>query len=225
MMPLTMRRTGSSTAANSTSAWPRSARRAIDSTRRPAPARAGRSRRCRNAEVAMDASSVGIASGELNRPLGPPCIGTDGGSVESQQPMPRGPPARPFTLPSRPPATSRARSPRSWTASKEGLRHQVLLGATGTGKTFTAAQASSRRFSGPRWSWPTTRRSPRSCTRSSASSSRRMRSSTSSATTTTTSPRPTCRGPIRTSRRIHPGTTRSIGCGTTPPARSSSGAT
>ena len=37
--------------------------------------------------------------------------------------------------------------------------------------------------------------------------------------------RRTSRGPIRTSRRTRPGTTRSTGCGTTPRGRCSSGAT
>src|SRR5579864_8440208 len=47
------------------------------------------------------------------------------------------------------------------------------------------------RSSGRRWSWRTTRRSPRSWLRSSKSSSRTTPSSTSSRTTTTTSPRRT----------------------------------
>ena len=42
--------------------------------------------------------------------------------------------------PSSPPATSPWPSSASRTASARGLRHQVLLGATGTGKTFTIAR-------------------------------------------------------------------------------------
>ena len=54
-------------------------------------------------------------------------------------------------------------------------------------------QRRSSASSGRRWSWPTTRRWPRSCATSSAATSPTTRSSTSSPTTTTTSPRPTSR--------------------------------
>ena len=74
----------------------------------------------------------------------------------------------------------------------KGVRHQTLLGATGTGKTVDARLDDRRAPTSRRSSSPTTRRSPPSCTPSSASSSRTTRSSTSSATSTTTSPRRTC---------------------------------
>ena len=98
-------------------------------------------------------------------------------------------------------------------------------GRHGHGQDVHDGQRHRRATTSRRWSWPTTRRSPRSSTRSSASSSRTTRSSTSSATSTTTSPRPTCRGRTRTSRRTRRGTTRSTGCATPRPTRCSSGAT
>ena len=79
-------------------------------------------------------------------------------------------------------------------------RTQVLLGVTGSGKTFTMAKVIEER-SAPRSSWRPTRRSPRSSIPSSRSSSRRMRSSISSPTMTTTSPRPTFRARTLSSRR------------------------
>ena len=50
-----------------------------------------------------------------------------------------------------------------------GNRHQTLLGVTGSGKTFTAANVI-RKSAGRRWSFRTTRPSPRSSTRSSSNS-------------------------------------------------------
>ena len=83
-------------------------------------------------------------------------------------------------------------------------------------------EAAAAAHAGPR---RTTRRWPRSSTPSSRSSSRTTPSSTSSATTTTTSPKPTSRAPTPTSRRTPASTTRSTGCATPPPRRSSPGAT
>ena len=95
-----------------------------------------------------------------------------------------------------------------------GDRFQTLLGATGTGKTFTRGQRDPTACSAPRWSSPTTRRWRRSSAPSSATSSPRTRSSISSATTITISLKPISRRRIPTSRRIHPSTRRSTGCGT-----------
>ena len=83
----------------------------------------------------------------------------------------------------------------------------------------------SSRSSGRRWSWPTTRRWPRSWPRSSRSSSRTTRSSTSSRTTTTTSPRRTSRAAIPISRRTRWSTRTSSACGTRRCSRCSPGAT
>ena len=82
-----------------------------------------------------------------------------------------------------------------------GKTVQVLLGATGTGKTFTAAQRHRRSSASRRSSSPTTRRSRPSSTRSSRASSRTTPSTTSSATTTTTSPKRTSRSATSTSRK------------------------
>ena len=51
-----------------------------------------------------------------------------------------------------------------------GLRQQVLLGVTGSGKTYTMAKVIEK-VQRPRWCWPTTRRWRPSCARSSGSSS------------------------------------------------------
>ena len=98
-------------------------------------------------------------------------------------------------------------------ACERGDKHQVLLGVTGSGKTFTIASVLAQRQPARRWSWPTTRPWPPSSTRSSRPSSRRTRSSTSSPTTTTTSPRPTSRSRTPTSTRKRRSTTRSTACG------------
>ena len=97
-------------------------------------------------------------------------------------------------------------------------RDQVLLGVTGSGKTFTMAQVIAR-TNRPRSSSRRTRRSRRSFTASSRASSRTTRSSISSPTTTTTSPRPMCRGRTPTSRRNPRSTSRSTACATRPRAR------
>ena len=52
---------------------------------------------------------------------------------------------------SRPPRTSRRRSPRSPTGVRDGERYTTLLGATGTGKTMTMAGVDRASCSGPRW--------------------------------------------------------------------------
>ena len=122
-------------------------------------------------------------------------------------------------------ATRRARIDELVEGLDRGDRHQVLLGVTGSGKTFTMAQVIARVNRADARDGRTTRRWPRSSTRSSGASSRRTPSSTSSATTTTTSPRPTSRPPTPTSRRKPRSTTRSTGCACRPRGRSSSGAT
>jgi hypothetical protein len=96
-----------------------------------------------------------------------------------------------------------------------GTRAQTLLGATGTGKTFTMANVIER-YQRPTLVLRPTARSPRSWRRSSASSSRTTRSSTSSPTTTTTSPRRTSRAATPTSPRTRTSTTRSTSCATPP---------
>ena len=68
-----------------------------------------------------------------------------------------------------PPTTSGSYSPKgdqptainSWWRGNSGERYQTLLGATGTGKTFTMANVIAQ--TGRRWCWPTTRRWRRSC--------------------------------------------------------------
>ena len=53
---------------------------------------------------------------------------------------------------------------------------QVLLGVTGSGKTFTLGQCNTKRFRNPPLSFPTTKRLPPSCIRNSVTFSRKMRS-------------------------------------------------
>ena len=99
-----------------------------------------------------------------------------------------------------------------------GRRDQVLLGATGTGKTFTMAKVIEE-TQRPAIILAPTRRSPPSSMANSRASFPKTRSSISSATTTTTSPRPM--SPARTpiSRRKARSTNRSTGCATRPPGR------
>ena len=97
------------------------------------------------------------------------------------------------------------RSARGDRAARRGLergeKHQVLLGVTGSGKTFTMANVIER------VNRPTLVMSHNKTLaaqlyeRVQGASSRTTRSSTSSATTTTTSPRPTSRSATSTSRR------------------------
>jgi superfamily II DNA or RNA helicase len=105
-----------------------------------------------------------------------------------------------------------------------GLKHQVLLGATGTGKTYAAAKLIES-VNRPTLVMAHNKTLAAQLYQEFREFSRTTRSSTSSATTTISSRRPTCRARTRTSRRIHHATTRSTGCGTTPPERSSSDAT
>ena len=107
---------------------------------------------------------------------------------------------------------------------KRGVRHQTLLGATGTGKTATLAWTIER-YQKPTLVLAHNKTLAAQLYASSASSSRTTPSSTSSATSTTTSPRRTCPGATRTSRRTRSGTTRSTGSATPRPTPSSSGAT
>ena len=96
----------------------------------------------------------------------------------------------------------------------QGETDQVLLGVTGSGKTYTMAKVIEAKRSARRSSWRPTRRSPPSFTASSSPSSRRMRSSISSPITTTTSRRPTSRARTPISRRNPPSTSRSTACAT-----------
>ena len=73
---------------------------------------------------------------------------------------------------------------------RDGEQHQVLLGVTGSGKTFTMAKVIEQ-MAVPRWFWRTTRRSRRSSITNSKPFSRPTRSNISSAITITTSPKPT----------------------------------
>ena len=95
---------------------------------------------------------------------------------------------------------------------RKGLHDQVLLGATGTGKTVTIAKVIEA--AKPTLVLAHNKTLAAQLYASSATSSRRTRSSTSSATSTTTSPRRTCPGATPTSRRTRAATTRSIGCAT-----------
>ncbi len=108
---------------------------------------------------------------------------------------------------------------------RDGRKHQVLLGATGTGKTLHGLGGHRAASTSPRSCWRTTRRWRPSSTASSAISSRTTPWSTSSATSTTTSRRPTCPAATPTSRRTPPGTRRSTSCATPPRGPCSSGAT
>ena len=97
--------------------------------------------------------------------------------------------------PSGPPGTRRWPSTPSSAGWRRGGRHQVLLGVTGSGKTFTVANvvgAARPAGAGPRAEQdprrPALRRVP-------GPLPRRTRSSTSSPSTTTTSPRRTSRAP------------------------------
>ncbi len=91
---------------------------------------------------------------------------------------------------------------------KRGDRHQVLKGATGTGKTFTIANVIAE-VQNPPWYWPTTRPWQPSSTRSFASSFPTTPSSTSSPITTTTNLRPISLNTISTSRKTRTSTRRS----------------
>jgi len=64
-----------------------------------------------------------------------------------------------------------------------GEKQQVLLGVTGSGKTFTMAKLIEQGRIVPRWCWRTTRLWLRSCITSSRDSFRRTPSNISSATT------------------------------------------
>ncbi len=92
-------------------------------------------------------------------------------------------------------------------------RDQVLLGVTGSGKTFTMAQVIEKTQR------PALILAPNKTLAAQLYSEfksffRRTRSSISSPITTTTSPRPMCRGPTPTSPRNRPSTRRSTACAT-----------
>ena len=102
-------------------------------------------------------------------------------------------------------------------AIHEGERNQVLLGATGTGKTYTMAKVIEQ-TQRPAIILAPTKPSPPSFTASSKASSRTMRSNTSSRSTTTTSPRRMSRAATPTSKKKARLTNKSTGCATRPPA-------
>ena len=99
---------------------------------------------------------------------------------------------------------------------KEGEQHQVLLGVTGSGKTFTMAKVIERIGPCRRWCWRTTRRWPRSFIRNSRRFFRRTRSNISSAITIIISPKPTFPRATSTSKKKPPSTTSSTSCGSRP---------
>jgi hypothetical protein len=107
---------------------------------------------------------------------------------------------------------------------REGHKHQTLLGATGTGKTFTMAAVVER------LQRPTLVISPNKTLAAQLYAEFReffptTPSSTSSPTTITTSLRPISPVPIPTSPRTPTSTRRSTSCATPPPARCSLAAT
>ena len=102
--------------------------------------------------------------------------------------MPDFQPRRPLRAHRRPAGRRSSASP---TGSPAGCATRCCWAPPGRARR-SRSPGSSRRRTGRRSSWPTTRRWRPSSTRSSATSSRTTRSSTSSATSTTTSPRRTC---------------------------------
>ena len=141
--------------ANSTMAWPRSGRRPASSGRTGGFVARGEDLSSIELERFRSASVGGQRTDDANGAGGTE-IGRWGrsawdrwsagdwaatgegiaASLESRHPCPTSR-STPRTSPR---AISRPRSPRWSTASSRGLKHQVLLGATGTGKTFTAAK-------------------------------------------------------------------------------------
>ena len=85
-----------------------------------------------------------------------------------------------------------------------GDKHQVLLGVTGSGKTFTIANVIANVNKPTLIMSPNKTLAAQLYSRSSRASSRKTPSSISSATTTTTSPKRTSPRRTRTSRRTRP---------------------
>jgi hypothetical protein len=125
---------------------------------------------------------------------------------------------------SSPRATSPPRSPSLPRPRPGGERNQVLLGATGTGKTFTMAE--------DHRGDPAPGDHPRPEQDARGTALRRVqgllpgqRGRVLRPITTTISPRPTCPAPTPSSRRNPRSTSRSTGCATPPPGRCSSATT
>ena len=147
-----------------------------------------------------------------------------------------GVPARPACRPSSttashssPTSSCAATRPRAVPELVDGLergdKHQVLLGVTGSGKTFTMAQVIARGEPADAGDGPQQDAGGAALPGVPAVLPAATPSSTSSATTTTTSPRPTSRPPTPTSRRNRRSTTRSTACGCRRRGRCSSAAT
>ena len=107
---------------------------------------------------------------------------------------------------------------------ERGEKHQVLLGVTGSGKTFTVASMLAR-VNRPALVLAHNKTLAAQLYQEFKTFFPGTRSSTSSPTTTTTSPRPTSPSRTPTSRRKRRSTTRSTACASRPPAACSSGAT
>jgi superfamily II DNA or RNA helicase len=105
---------------------------------------------------------------------------------------------------------------------EEGTASQVLMGVTGSGKTFTMANVIAR-VGRPTLVLSHNKTLAAQLYASFVTSSPTTPSTTSSATTTTTSPRPTSRSETSTSRKMRPSTRRSTACGWPPPVRWSAG--
>ncbi len=120
---------------------------------------------------------------------------------------------------------SRPRSTPSCSGLNDGAKDQVLLGITGSGKTFTIASVirTHAAFDARAGAQQDTRRAALSGV--SHRSFPRTRSSISSLTTTTTSPKPTFPPPTSTSKKKRSSTKRSIACGCRRRARCSNAAT
>ena len=106
-----------------------------------------------------------------------------------------------------------------------GRKQQVLMGVTGSGKTFTMANVIAARAAADAGAVAQQDAGRSALQRVQGVLSRTTRSTISSATTTITSPKPTSRSATSTSRKTPRSTRRSTGCGWRPPARWSAGAT
>jgi superfamily II DNA or RNA helicase len=105
-----------------------------------------------------------------------------------------------------------------------GNRHQTLLGVTGSGKTFTAANVI-REVDKPTLVISHNKTLAAQLYSEFKQFFPRARSNTSSATSITINPKPTFLGRIPTLKRIRRLTRRSNGCGSRQPRRCSRGAT
>jgi superfamily II DNA or RNA helicase len=101
---------------------------------------------------------------------------------------------------------------------KDNVPHQVLLGVTGSGKTFTMANVIEK-VNRPSLVMAPNKTLAAQLYNEFKSLFPKMRSATSSRTTTTTSPKRTCPRPTRLSRKTRASTTRSTSCGIRRPRR------